>query len=156
MSLASHLLDELAARSMTLATCESLTGGLIGATITSVPGASRVYRGGLVAYASDLKTSLVGVDGDHVAKYGVINLYTAQQMAEGAAKLCGADACVAVTGVAGPDPQDGSAPGSVWVGYVVPGKTDAVLLSLNGTREEIRNQTVEAALETLLQALATS
>lgn len=147
---AADLVQELAARRLTLATCESLTGGLIGAVITSVPGASAVYRGGLVTYASDLKTTLAGVDDAWIASNGVINAETASQMAVGAMRRCGADLGVAVTGVAGPDAQDGHAPGEVWVG-VASTHADPVAhrLDLQGDRGEVRRQTVQQAVDLL-------
>lgn len=152
---ARDLVRELAARGLTLATCESLTGGLIAAEITSVPGSSRVFRGGLVTYASDLKVVLAGVDAAWIAAHGVINDDTARQMAEGAIRACGADVSVAVTGVAGPSSQDGRPPGEVWVGLARRGAEPvARRLDLCGDRDEIRRQTVAQAVD-LLYAFVT-
>ena len=96
-----RLVHVLADAGLTVATCESLTGGLVGATITSIPGASAVFRGGLITYASDLKAALAGVDAQWIAEHGVVNDTTARQMATGCAHTCQADLGLACTGVAG-------------------------------------------------------
>lgn len=146
-ALAKDLIDALAQRELTLGTCESLTGGGIAAALTAVPGSSRVFRGALVTYASDLKTSLAGVDAELVARDGVINEQTACQMAEGAARVLGVDVAISCTGVAGPDPQDGQPPGVVWVGLRMPdGRVHAEILDLPGDRAKIRQLTVFAGL----------
>ena len=153
--LAVRLLDELRARNATLATCESLTGGALAAALVDVPGASAVFRGGLVTYASDLKASLAGVDAAGIAAHGVINRSTADQMAAGAARVCRASYAIATTGVAGPDPQDGCAPGTVWIGVAAPGTEPvARLLQLDGDRAAIRAATVHEALALALQVLS--
>jgi len=152
---AERLLDALGAAGQTLATCESLTGGLIGATLTSVPGASAVYRGGLITYATALKHVLAGVDPDDLARDGAVAPGTARQMAAGARERCGADWAVAVTGVAGPDEQEGHPAGTVFVAVAGPG-TDAVEgLRLSGDRHGVRAGTVEAALGAVLRAVTT-
>jgi len=152
--LAVRLLDALRERGATLATCESLTGGAVAAALVDVPGASQVFRGGLVTYATDLKTSLAGVDPAWIGAHGVIDQTTAEQMATGAARVCGATHALATTGVAGPDPQDGFAPGTVWIAVVTPdGPPQARLLTLDGGRAEIRAATVRAALSLALESL---
>lgn len=141
----------------TIATCESITGGGIGATFTSVPGSSAVFRGGLITYATDLKVSLAGVDADFVAGDGAINERTARQMAIGAARSCRADVGLAATGVAGPDSEDGAAPGTVWLGLAMPApsglRSSARRLDLAGNRAGIRRQTILAALDWLNDCL---
>lgn len=97
-ALAERLLALCRRRGLLLATCESITGGGIGWALTAVPGASDVFRGGLITYASGLKASLAGVDAAFIAAHGVVNERTAREMAEGAARVCGADVAVAVTG----------------------------------------------------------
>jgi nicotinamide-nucleotide amidase len=148
-ALATNVIKALHSRNLTLATCESLTGGKIGATLTSVPGSSQVFRGGLITYASDLKVKLAAVDAAWVAEHGVINEQTAIQMADGAKAACGSDIAVSVTGVAGPDGEDGVAPGVVWIGLALPDRktfaTEYDFASAGG-REEIRAATVEVAL----------
>lgn len=148
---AAQLVAGLSSHGQTVATAESLTGGLIGATITSVPGASTVYLGGAVVYATSLKHLLGGVSEDILQSAGAVSSQTAVALAEGIRQRTGADWAIAVTGVAGPDPQEGHPPGTVWLGLVGPGHpASASLLQLSGTREQIRVQTVDAALSRLL------
>src|SRR5690606_17574795 len=108
-------------RGQTVATAESLTAGLLCAVLTEVPGASAVVRGGLVVYATDLKAGLAGVDRQLLAERGAVDPEVARQLAAGARERCGADWGVGLTGVAGPDPQDGVAPGTVHTGLAGPG-----------------------------------
>ena len=154
---AAQTIQLLLNRDCTVATCESLTGGGIGVALTSVAGASAVFRGGLITYASDLKASLAGVDAEFIAEHGVINEHTAKQMAVGAAWNCRADVGVSCTGVAGPDDEDGEAPGTVWLGLALPPRWDdpirARLLSLEGDRGQIRAQTIASALTWLNDCL---
>ncbi|NHB85894.1 CinA family protein [Tessaracoccus sp. HDW20] len=121
MSLAQDVIAKMTERSITLSTCESITGGGIGAALTSVPGASAVFRGALVTYARELKTSLAGVDEALIEREGVINELTALQMALGAQAACESDWAVATTGVAGPTEADGAKVGTVWFAVVGPG-----------------------------------
>ncbi len=155
--LAGRVVTELKAHGHTVATAESLTGGLLGATITEVPGASAVYRGGLVVYATDLKASLAGVDTETLDEEGAVSAGTAAQLARGAARRCGADWGLSTTGVAGPDDQEGHPPGTVFVGIRGPGeghsRVSTVHLQLEGSRDEIRSQTVRLALYRLLELL---
>lgn len=154
---AAQVIRMLAADGWTLATCESLTGGGLGATITTVPGSSQVFRGGLITYATDLKVSLAGVDANFAAANGVVNERVAKEMALGAAWNCRADVGLSTTGVAGPDAQDGLAPGVVWLGLALPTRWDdrirARRLDLVGDRGQIRTQTIAAALAWLLECL---
>ncbi len=146
----------------TVAVAESLTGGLVAAEITTVPGASRVFRGSVTAYATDLKHQLLGVDAALLARHGAVNAQVAAQMAVGVRKALGADWGLATTGVAGPEPQDGQPVGTVFVavdGPVGPdsgsaggGKVEA--LRLNGDRAEIRMESVRSVLALLLTELA--
>lgn len=104
----------------TVATAESLTGGLVAAELTSVPGASSVFRGGVVAYATELKATLAGVPQDVLDHHGPVAAATAEAMARGVRVACGATYGIATTGVAGPDPQDGHPPGTVYVAVASP------------------------------------
>lgn len=141
-------------RGWTLATCESLTGGALGAAITSISGASTVYRGGLVTYASDLKASLAGMDPSWIDQHGVINERTAIQMADGARRACGASWGISTTGVAGPTMQDGEPVGTVWIGVARPGEdTAARRFQFDGDRARIRLATVDAALRIVLDCM---
>ena len=109
--LASRLLDRLRDEGLSLATAESLTGGLVGATLTAVPGSSDVYVGGVVSYAITVKTAVLSVPEALIEDHGVVSEECAVAMAEGVRSLTGADLAVATTGVAGPGPQDGVAAG---------------------------------------------
>lgn len=153
-SLALRVLQELQERGATLATAESLTGGLLSAELTAVPGASAVYRGGVVSYASDLKHRLLGVDEDLLARVGAVDGEVAAAMAAGAADLLGTDHALATTGVAGPDPQDGRPVGTVFVACTRPEGTSVRRLALAGDRAAIRAATVRAALALLLDELS--
>lgn len=150
---AAEVVAALGRHGMTIAVAESLTGGLVVAELVSVPGASAVVRGGVVAYATDLKASQLGVDADLLAEVGPIDPRVAEQMAEGVRRRLGADVGIATTGVAGPDPQDGHAPGEVWLGFATPGGVRVERLDLPGDRAAIRRGTVDALLGMLAVAL---
>jgi nicotinamide-nucleotide amidase len=150
---AAQVVARLAAGGRTLAVAESLTGGLLAARVVDVPGASAVLRGGVVAYATDLKHRLLGVDPDLLADRGAVDQDVAEQMAAGVRDRLGADWGLATTGVAGPDAQDGKLPGTVYVAVAGPGSARARGLRLTGVRAEIRAGTVDAALELLLFAM---
>lgn len=137
----------------TVATAESLTGGLLGAALTAVPGASATYRGGVVAYSTDLKADLLGVPGDLLDALGPVAPDVATAMADGVRRRCRATYGVATTGVAGPDPQDGKPVGLVYVAVAGPTGVEAVRVDAGqtGTRADIRARAVDAAL-TLLRA----
>jgi PncC family amidohydrolase len=141
------LVGLLAEHGLTLATAESLTGGGLGALITSVPGASAVYRGGVVAYATELKQSVLGVPAEVVRSHGVVSPECAQAMAEGVRRLTGADLALSTTGVAGPDPQEGQPVGRVFVCVAGAGGADGTRLDLTGDRAGIRDATCVAVLE---------
>ncbi|MYL09822.1 MAG: competence/damage-inducible protein A [Acidimicrobiia bacterium] len=140
----SAVLDALRQRGWTLALAESLTGGLIGSRLTAVPGASDVFRGGLVSYASDVKFDLLDVpEGPVVSEEAVT------AMARGAAKLLDADCAIAVTGVAGPDPLDGEDPGTVWMATLVNGEVEATRVKFPFDRERTRQFTTVSILNNL-------
>lgn len=136
---AADLLEAATARGWTLAVAESLTGGLVSARLVAVPGASAVLRGGVVAYATDLKESVLGVDAALLAERGAVDPAVARQMAQGVARVLGADVGLATTGVAGPDPQDGKAPGLVYVAVATPERTEVCELRLEGDRWTVRD-----------------
>lgn len=147
---AAELVAELTARGQTVATAESLTAGLLAATIAGVPGASVVLRGGLIVYATELKAELAGVAPATLAVDGPVAASTAAELASGAARRCGADWGVGLTGVAGPDPQDGTPVGTVFLGVAGPGGVRVRELALSGGRWEIRRGAVIAAVSDLL------
>lgn len=150
--LAARIVDVLRERGQTLATAESLTGGLLGAAITAIPGASDVYRGGIVAYATELKAVLLGVPADLLAEHGPVHPGVAAAMAAGARDRLGATWGLATTGVAGPDPADGLPPGTVYIA-VGAGVPAARRLALSGGRQEVRRGTVVEALKLLWEEL---
>ena len=143
----------LAGRGQTLAVAESLTGGLLAATVVDVPGASAVFRGGLVVYATDLKSSLAGVPPGLLAERGPVDPAVARAMAEGARRRCGADWGLATTGVAGPEPQGGVPVGTVHVGLAGPAGPAVRSFALPGDRAAVRRATVAAALALLAEHL---
>jgi nicotinamide-nucleotide amidase len=148
------LVATLRARGETLAVAESLTGGALAAAVVDVPGASAVLRGGVVAYATDLKHALLGVDGDLLAAEGAVHPEVARQMADGVRERLGATWGLATTGVAGPDPQDGVPPGTVYVAISGPGAARVERLLLPGGRGEVRAAAVRRALLLLGLVLA--
>jgi nicotinamide-nucleotide amidase len=131
----------------TVATAESLTGGRLAVALTDTPGASETYLGGVVTYATELKTSLLDVDERIIDEYGVVSAPCAKAMASGVRALTGATFGLATTGVAGPTDQEGKPPGTVFVGIAGPGLLEAVALELRGKRAEIQDRTCREAIE---------
>lgn len=148
----SELIEALRTRGETVATAESLTGGLVAALLTSVPGSSAVVRGGLVVYATPLKHQLAGVDDVLLAEHGPVHPAVAAQLADGARAVCGSTWGVGLTGVAGPDPQGGIEPGVVHVGVSGPSAAEVRTIGYEGNRHQVRAAAVVAALD-LLRAL---
>jgi nicotinamide-nucleotide amidase len=143
------VLTQLHARGWTLGVAESLTGGLIGARIANVAGASETFRGTIGAYATDVKRSILGVTADPV-----VSEESAGQMAEGARRVLSADVGIAVTGVAGPTEQDGVAVGTVCFGIALPdGEVETVSTRLPGDRERVRQFSTISLLNLLRQRL---
>ncbi|MDH3308390.1 MAG: CinA family nicotinamide mononucleotide deamidase-related protein, partial [Acidimicrobiia bacterium] len=140
------VIRELQRRGWSIATAESATAGLVSAALTSVPGASAVVRGGIVAYATDVKTGLLGVPVELVDAEGVVSEATALAMAEGAAERLGADVAVAVTGSAGPEPQEKPA-GTMVIAVRTPEGVGVRTLRLPGDRERVRTYAATAALQ---------
>jgi nicotinamide-nucleotide amidase len=134
---------------LTLGLAESLTGGLVSSRLVNVVGASAWFRGAVVSYASDVKYDVLGVP-----EGPVVSEVAARSMAEGAQRVLGSDVGLAITGVAGPDSQDGQAPGTVYVGLALPGQpTEAVALSVPGDRDRIRQYATISALDLLRRRL---
>jgi nicotinamide-nucleotide amidase len=155
-ALAAQVITQLTERGLTLATAESLTGGLVCARLVDVPGSSAVVRGGVVAYATELKHRLLGVDAALLAEHGAVHPEVARQLGTGVRDALGADYGLATTGVAGPSPQDGHQPGTVFVAVARPaaGACAVRALRLSGDRARIRAESVAAVLELLLEVLA--
>jgi nicotinamide-nucleotide amidase len=160
-STTADVLRLLRVRGETLAVAESLTGGLVAAAITDVPGASQAFRGSVTAYATEVKHQLLGVDATLLDQRGAVDPQVAAQMADGVRKALGADWGISTTGVAGPDPQDGQPVGTVHVAVAGPLCADSgafdggkvASLRLNGGRAEIRMESVRSVLGLLLQEL---
>lgn len=150
---AAKVLQALESRGWSLALAESLTGGLLADAFVSVPGASKVLRGSIVAYATEVKHELLGVDESLLAEVGAVDPGVAIEMAVGAANRLGADVGLSATGVAGPDEQDGNPVGTVFIGIVTPNQSDVLPLQLAGSRQEIREQAASAAVDALLALL---
>lgn len=148
-----EVLGRLRRDAQTLAVAESLTGGLLAATLTSVPGASAVFRGSVVAYAGDLKVALLDVPASLVERAGVVSSEVAVAMAEGVRAGCGSTWALSTTGVAGPDEQEGKPVGTVFVGWAGPRGSGSDRLELRGGREEIRAETCGRALSLLRRRL---
>ncbi|MFF2370361.1 CinA family protein [Agromyces sp. NPDC058110] len=155
---AAELIALLVARGLTIAVAESLTGGLVVAELTRIPGASAVVRGGVVAYATPVKHSVLGVSAALLEQEGAVHPEVARTMADGVRRALAVDGVpaaigVSTTGVAGPDPQDGRPPGVVFVGVAIAERVEAFELDLHGDRDEIRRATVEAAIVAVLASV---
>lgn len=153
MTLAADVVDALRSADATVATAESLTGGLLCATLVSVSGASDVVRGGIVAYAPGLKTDLLGVDAQLIAQHGTVTPEVAVLMAEGVRDRLGATYGLSTTGVAGPGPSEDKPAGTVHIAVAGPDGTWTTRLELAGDRDTIRTQTVDALLSWLVARL---
>lgn len=150
---AEDLVARLTTAGQTVAVAESLTGGLVAAALTEVPGASVVVRGGVVAYATELKAQVLGVDAALLAQQGAVDADVAGQMANGVRSLMGATYGLATTGVAGPDEADGKPVGTVYVAVAGPDSSRVKALSLSGNRGQVRALSVLAALALLAEEL---
>ncbi len=138
------------------AVAESCTGGLAGAALTDIPGASRWFAGGVISYTNAVKQHLLGVDAETLRLHGAVSEPVVRQMAAGACRATGAQAAVSLSGVAGPDGGTPDKPvGTVWIGVAVNGETRAFCHRFNGDRQAVREQAVTAATEHLLDALQT-
>ncbi len=144
----------LAAANLTVATAESLTGGALVARLVDVPGASAVVRGGVVAYATELKTTLLGVDADLLTDRGPVDPRVAREMADGVRERLAADIGLATTGVAGPAPQHGRTVGTIYVAVSTTARTVVRGWQLAGGRAVLRDATVRIALALLRGAVA--
>jgi nicotinamide-nucleotide amidase len=143
---AADLVARLTAVGQTVSVAESLTGGLVAAALTEPAGASAVVRGGVLAYATDLKSQVLGVDATLLRERGPVDPDVAEQMAGGVRTLMGSTYGLATTGVAGPGEVDGKSPGTVYISVVGPGSSRVRALSLSGDRADIRSLSVLALL----------
>lgn len=153
-----RLVERLRELGWTLGVAESLTGGLVAASVVSVPGASAVFRGGVVAYATDVKSSLLGVDTTLLEAHGPVHPRVARQMADGARRAVGdgetpADVGIATTGIAGPLSEDGQPVGTVHLAVSTPLGSRVESLLLSGDRRQIREEAAARAILLALDAL---
>ena len=149
MTLCSDVLKALSGK--TLVTAESLTGGGIGAALTAVSGSSAIYKGGVISYTNWVKETVLGVSHETLEKYGAVSPQTAEEMAVGVRKLLQADVAVSVTGLAGPGGDEyGNPVGAVCIGFSNAWESFAVKYQFEGNREDVRRQTIQAALELVL------
>lgn len=150
MSLCCDVIHKLQGK--TLVTAESLTGGGIGAALTSVSGSSAVYKGGIISYTDFVKETVLDVPKEVLRKYGAVSQWTAGYMASGVRKLLQADIAVSVTGLAGPGGDTfGNPVGTVFIGYEDSGQSAVHSYLFTGDRESIREQTIEKALQLILE-----
>lgn len=150
-SLCCEVLTALKGKS--LVTAESLTGGGIGAALTAMPGSSEVYKGGVICYTNWVKENILGVPGEILERYGAVSRQTAEHLVSGVRELLKADVAVAVTGLAGPGGDEfGHAVGTVFIGYQDAERSEIKKFLFSGSREEVRKQTIEAALNLILEA----
>lgn len=150
---AQALIRGLQAQGLTVATCESLTGGMICAALVDVPGASRVVRGGLITYQTDTKSLLAGVDTGLIETHGVVSAEVARAMASGARDALHADIAVSATGMASPGEISDPPAGTVFVGLASATGVQAVELHLAGDRQAVRQQTVDTAIKLIGQEI---
>ena len=150
MKLSSEVIARLSGK--TLVAAESLTGGGIGNALTSVPGASLVYKGGIISYVNEVKRDVLGVPQEILDRYGAVSSWTAGYMASGVRKMLKADIAVSVTGLAGPGGDEFGHPvGTVYIGYECSGKALVKEFHFLGDRAEVRRQTIGAALTLILE-----
>lgn len=147
------IIGELRRRGESLAVAESLTGGGLGEAITSVPGSSDVFVGGVIAYRLSTKEALLKVPKSLIEEFGVVSEEVAVAMAEGVRELLGSTWAIATTGVAGPGPSEGVAAGTVWIAVRGP-INQSTQLEIQGEREEVRNASVSSAVSAFARILA--
>lgn len=149
-NLCAKIVERLQGR--TLVTAESITGGGIGEAITSISGSSAIYKGGIICYTDWVKNQILGVNEKLLEEVGVVSAAVAKQMAHGARRVLAADIAVSVTGLAGPKGDDyGNNIGTVFIGFADARRTEAREYHFSGTRADIRNQAIQAALELILE-----
>ena len=153
MTLCSDVIKALQGR--TLATAESCTGGGIGAALTAVPGSSAVYKGGIISYTNQVKHSLLNVDSTILDREGAVSAPVAEAMALGARDVLDTDFAVSVTGLAGPGGDDkGNPVGTVFIGFSDINRTTSRKYHFSGEREDVRNQSIHAALCLILECIS--
>lgn len=155
LALEKRVVEELKKYDLTLVTAESCTGGMIGARIANVPGASEVFYGGFITYSNEMKQKIIKVSKKTLKKHGAVSKQTAKEMAKGAAKQGNAKIAVSVTGIAGPDGGTPEKPvGLVYIGCYIHGKVKVKKCNFSGDRQKIREQTVEMALQIIEKSIS--
>lgn len=151
--LASSLIKKLQEKNLTLAVAESLTGGLVAASLTEIPGASKVVKGSITAYADEIKQNILNVNKETITNFTSISEQVAVEMAINVRKIMKSDIGISTTGVAGPEKSAGFAPGLVFVAISIGDHNMCQKLEITGDRSKIRNQTVHEILQLTLSRL---
>ena len=151
--LASSLIKKLQEKNLTIAVAESLTGGLVAASLTEIPGASKVFKGSITAYADEIKQDVLNVKAESISKFSSISEQVALEMASNVRKIMKSDIGISTTGVAGPEKSAGFAPGLVFVAISIGDHNMCQKLELTGDRSKIRNETVQEILKLTLSRL---
>lgn len=155
MTSSALIIEQLRRRGLSLGVAESCTGGLLAAALTDVPGASDVFRGGIVAYHNDVKQALLRVDAEILTMHGAVCRETAEAMASGALKVLEVDVAVAITGIAGPGGGSPEKPvGLVYIAVAGPQSTFVTKNVFEGSRDSVRRQSVARSLELLMEQLS--
>jgi nicotinamide-nucleotide amidase len=144
--IASSVVKRLAKKKVTLSVAESITGGGLAAAITEVAGSSKVFLGGVIAYADEIKINQLDVDAKTLKKFTAVSEEVAKEMAIGVRKKFNSDYAIATTGVAGPGKAYGQKAGTVWIAIASKKEVFAIALALSGSRDLIRHATIESAL----------
>jgi nicotinamide-nucleotide amidase len=144
--IASSVVKKLAKKKSTLSVAESITGGGLAAVITEVAGSSKVFLGGVIAYADEIKINQLDVDAKTLKKFSAVSEEVAKEMAIGVRKKFNSDYAIATTGVAGPGKAYGQKAGTVWIAIASKKEVFAIALALSGSRDLIRHATIESAL----------
>lgn len=154
MSKEQELVTKLTKNNYTISTAESCTGGLLAGAIVNVSGASAVFPGGFVTYANEMKNRFAGVSNKTLEQYGAVSEQTAGEMAVGCAKMAGTEVGLSTTGIAGPEGGTSEKPvGLVYIGCAIHGKVTAERHIFKGSRSEVRQQAVEAAIDLAIHLL---
>jgi nicotinamide-nucleotide amidase len=151
--LASSLIKKLQEKNLTIAVAESLTGGLVAASLTEIPGASKVFKGSITAYADEIKQNILNVNKETITNFTSISEQVALEMAINVRKIMKSDIGISTTGVAGPEKSAGFAPGLVFVAISIGDHNMCQKLEITGDRSKIRNQTVHEILQLTLSRL---
>lgn len=147
------VVEELKKRNLVISTAESCTGGLLSSCIVNVAGASSIFKEGYITYCDNAKIHMLGVRKETLQTYYAVSSQTAIEMAEGCAKISGADIAVSITGVAGPDMEDNKPVGLVYIGCYYKHHSAAYAFHFLGDRASIRNQAVQEAFSIILDTI---